>query len=98
VAIGYSFLPEDALNLNGSAGGHLDVPLGSIMSPEDQYAVRPGLEVKNKIDEMFRVVEVKFQPRDGSPDPDAFLMVLTRGLKKVLNGDNFNKSFIFSWL
>ncbi|MXX11749.1 MAG: hypothetical protein F4201_09775 [Nitrospira sp. SB0677_bin_15] len=68
------------------------------MSPKDQYAVRLGLEGENKIDEMFRVVEMKFQARDGSPDPDAFLMVLPRGLKKVLNGDNFNESFIFSWL
>ena len=98
MAIGLSFLPKNALNLNGSTGGHLDVSLGSIMLPEDQYAVRPGLEVENEIDEMFRVVEMKFQPRDGSPDPDVFLMVLPRVLKKVLNGDDFNKSFGFNGL
>lgn len=68
------------------------------MPPEDQYAVRPCLEVKYKIDEMFRVVEMKFQPRNGSPDSNGFLMVLAGGLKKFRYGDNFRKSFIFNGL
>ena len=68
------------------------------MSPEDQYAVRPGLEVENKIDEMFRVVEVKFQARDGSPDSNGFLMVSAGGLKEFRYGNNFHKSFVFNGL
>ena len=68
------------------------------MSPEDQYAVRPGLEVENKVDEMFRVVEMKFQPRDGSPDSNGFLMVSAWGLKELRYGDNFRRSFIFNEL
>ena len=68
------------------------------MSTEDQYAVRSCFEVENKIDEMFRVVEMKFQPRDGSPDSDSFLMVSAGGLEEFRNGDNFNKPFIFNWL
>jgi len=98
VAIGLSFLPENALNLNGATGGHLDVSSGSIMSSEDQYAVRPGLEVENKVDEMFRVVEMKFQPRDGSSDSNMFLMVLAWGLKEFRYGDNFHKAFVFNGL
>ena len=68
------------------------------MSSEDQYAVRPGLEVEHKVDEMFRVVEMKFQPRDGSPDSNGFLMVLAWGLKELRYGDNFRRSFIFNKL
>lgn len=98
MAIGLPFLPKDALNLNGSTGGHLDVSSGSIMSPEDQYAVRSCFEVENKIDEMFRVVEMKFQLRDGSPDSNGFLMVSAGGLKELRYGDNFRKSFVFNGL
>ena len=98
MAIGLSFLPKDAFNLNGSTGGHLDVSTGSIMSPENQYAVRPCLEVEHKIDEMFRVVEMKFQSRDGSPDSNGFLMVLAGGLKELRNGHDFHKPFIFNVL
>lgn len=98
VSIGLSFLPKDALNFNGSTGGHLDVSSSSIMPPEDQYAVCPCLEIKHKIDEMFRVVEMKFQLRNGSPDSNGFLMILAGGPKKVRYGDNFHKSFIFKRL
>ena len=95
MAIGLSFLPKDAFNLNGSTGGHLDVSTGSIMSPEDQHAVRSCLEMKHKIDEMFRVVEMKFQSRDGSSDSNGFLMVLAGGLKELRYGDDFDKPFTF---
>lgn len=93
MVIGLSFLPEDALNLNGSTGGHLDIPCGPVMSPKYQHAVGSILEGENKIDEMFRVVEVKFQARDGSSDSDLFLMVFAGGLKELWDGDNFNIVF-----
>jgi len=68
------------------------------MSPEDQYAIRPGLEVENKVDEMFRIVQVKFQARDGSTDSDSFLMVLAGGLKEFRYGHNFHNAFVFNGL
>ena len=68
------------------------------MSPEDQYAARSCFEVENKIDEMFRVVEMKFQPRDGSPDSNGLLMVSAGALKELRYSDNFRKSFIFNVL
>ncbi len=98
VAVGLSFLPKNALNLNGSTGGHLDVSTGSIMSPEDQYAVFPCLEVKHKIDEVFRVVEMKFQSRDGASDSNGFFMILAGGLKELRNGHDFHKCFVFNVL
>ena len=91
-------MPEDALNLNGSTGGHLDVACGSIMSPEDQHAVGSCFEVEHKIDEMFRVVEVQFQARDGAPDSNQSLMVSAGGLKELRDGDNFNKLLVFNLL
>ena len=68
------------------------------MSPEDQHAVGSCFEVEHKIDEMFRVVEVKFQARDGSSDSNQSLVVLAGGLKQLRDGDNFNKIFIFNGL
>ncbi|MYC26446.1 MAG: hypothetical protein F4X63_00375 [Nitrospira sp. SB0662_bin_26] len=68
------------------------------MSPENQDAVLPCLEVENKIDEMFRVVEMKFKPCNGSPDSNGFLMVSAGALKKLRYGDNFHKSFVFNGL
>ena len=68
------------------------------MSPEDQHAVGSCFEVEHKIDEMFRVVEVKFQARDGSSDSNQSLVVLAGGLKQLRDGDNFNKPFVFNWL
>jgi hypothetical protein len=98
VAVSLSLLPKNALNLNGSTGGHLDVSTGSIMSPEDQYAVLPCLEVEHKIDEMFRIVEVKFQARDGASDSNGFFMVLAGSPKELRYGDNFHKCFVFNRL
>ena len=98
VAIGLSFLPEDALNLDGSTGGHLDVAQGAIMLSEDQHAVGSCFEVEHKIDEMFRVVEVKFQACDGSSDSNQSLMVLAWSLKQLWNGDNFNNLCVFNGL
>ena len=46
-------------------------PNGAIVSSENQHAVGSCFEVEHKIDEMFRVVEVKFQARDGASDPDS---------------------------
>lgn len=98
MAIGLSFLPKNALNLNGSTGGHLNVSTGSIMSPENQHAVLPCLEVEHKIDEMFRVVEMKFQSCDGASDSNGFFMVSAGGLKEFGYGDNFHKCFVFNVL
>lgn len=36
---------------------------------------------------------MKFQPRHGTPDSNGFLMELVGSLKKLRNGDSFNKSF-----
>ena len=98
VAIGLSFLPEDTLNLNGSTCGHLDVSCGSIMSSEYQHAGRSFFKGEHKIDEMFRVVEVQFQARDGSPGSDLFLMVVAGGLKEFRDSDKFNETFTFNGL
>ena len=68
------------------------------MSPENQHAVGSCFEVEYKIDEMFRVVEVKFQARDGSSDSNQSLVVLAGGLKQLLDGDNLNKPFVFNLL
>ena len=68
------------------------------MSPEDQYAVLPCLEIEHKIDEMFRVVEMKFQSRDDASDSNGFFMVSAGGLKEFGYGDNFRKSFVFNVL
>ena len=68
------------------------------MSPEDQHAVGSCFEVEHKIDEMFRVIEVKFQARDGSSDSNQSLVVLAGGLKQLRDGDNFNKPFVFNGL
>ena len=95
VSIGFPFFPKDALNFNGSSGRHLNVAHGSVMFPKDQ---NPVVEVENKLDEMFRVVEMQFQPRDGSSDSNRFLVVSAGGLKQFRNRDDLDKSFIFNWL
>ncbi len=68
------------------------------MSPKDQNAVVSFFEVENKIDEMFRVVEVEFQACNRSSGSNLLLMVAAWKLKQFRDGDNFNKFFIFNLL
>ena len=66
--------------------------------PKTSTAVGSCFEVEHKIDEMFRVVEVQFQARDGASDSNQSLVVLAGGLKQLRDGDNFNKPLVFNGL